>query len=442
MRTMLKSTLRVIGAGAAIAAVVATGTTAVANAAPEVSTATQSPADVSFYTPPSPLPAGNPGDLIRVQNFRTIIGAPSGNGRIPAKAARILYRSVDANGAPIAVSGYVLQSPKPWNGPGPRPVVAYAPGAHGQGDQCAPSRLLQSGATITPGGPMAEIESVITFNLLAKGYTVVSTDFVGLGTPGLHTFGVRLDMAHAVLDSARAVRQMTDVVDPKAKVAIAGYSEGGGAAAAAAEVASTYAPDLPLVGVYAGGTPTDLRKLMAYLDGNRLSAALAYAVNGLEERYPEFKAGFDPLLNATGKSVNAGVARECIVATSFRGRPQTKTWTKSGKSYNQVLAERPDLAKFVDEQNVGGIKPEVPVFLSANPDDPTVPPTQTRELYSKWCALKPESVQFGEYPFPVRLIGASPIGHIAGGITGFEKAFDWLQARFEGKAPVVGCQRS
>ena len=200
MRTMLKSTLRVIGAGAAIAAVVATGTTAVADAAPEVSTATQSPADVSFYTPPSPLPAGSPGDLIRVQNFRTFIGAPSGNGRIPAKAARILYRSVDSVGAPIAVSGYVLQSPKPWNGPGPRPVVAYAPGAHGQGDQCAPSRLLQSGATITPGGPMAEIESVITFNLLAKGYTVVSTDFVGLGTPGLHTFGVRLDMAHAVLD--------------------------------------------------------------------------------------------------------------------------------------------------------------------------------------------------------------------------------------------------
>ncbi|PRC52436.1 triacylglycerol lipase, partial [Mycobacterium sp. ITM-2017-0098] len=53
-----------------------------------------------------------------------------------------MYRSTNARGNPIAVTGTFIAPTDPWTGPGPRPLVSFAVGTNGQGDQCAPSRLL------------------------------------------------------------------------------------------------------------------------------------------------------------------------------------------------------------------------------------------------------------------------------------------------------------
>src|ERR1700755_3416226 len=60
-----------------------------------------------------------------------------------ANAWQILYLSTTVAGAPTAVSGTVLAPAPP--SPGTRPVTAYASGTQGWGDQCAPSREMQSG---------------------------------------------------------------------------------------------------------------------------------------------------------------------------------------------------------------------------------------------------------------------------------------------------------
>jgi hypothetical protein len=432
-----------VAVGVATASVVATATVGIAHAAPApglpAPTPAAAPVDESFYTPPSPLPAGKPGDIIRSQPLPTAIKIPSPSGAIPAKATRIMYLSVDANGAPIAVTGYYLQPTKPWGGPGPRPVVSYAGGLHGQGDQCAASKLLQDGVTFSlPGGPMAEIEQVVTLNLISKGYGVVSSDYMGGGTPGTHTFGNRVDQGHAVIDAARAALKLPDV-SPDAKVAIAGYSQGGGAAASAAELVGTYAPELPVVGIYAGGVPADLLREMNYLDGNRLGGVIGYALNGATYRYPEFKARIDTILSPYGKQTMQQLSGECIVVTSARGKPSTRDWTISRKSFGELVVSDPILSKYVYAQNLGTIKPTVPVLLTSNPDDPTVPVVQGRELYSKWCGKGASSLQYEEIPFPVRFISSSTFGHVAGGISGFQRAFDWIADRFAGKPPVQGC---
>lgn len=59
----------------------------------------------AFSTPPDPLPPGTPGDLIRSEPSRLVL-EPSGQlGAIMATGTRIMYRSTDARGNPMAVTG-------------------------------------------------------------------------------------------------------------------------------------------------------------------------------------------------------------------------------------------------------------------------------------------------------------------------------------------------
>ncbi len=436
-----------------VAAMVAFGATGVlggwrAGAAPlgssgsaETGSGGSSGPNSAFYTPPTgPLPAA--GTLLRTQAMSTFITIPNRAGGIPASATRILYVSTNGLGKRVAVSGYYLQPARRWTGPGPRPLVSYGPGAHGMGDQCAPSRLVASPTLASPGGPMAEIEALITYNLLARGYGVVSTDYIGLGTPGDHTFAMRVDQGDAVIDAARAALQLP-TVDPRTQVALAGYSQGGAATAAAAELIDSYAPDLAkqVVGIYAGGAPTDLRSLLDHLDGQRLGGAIGWAIVGAMALYPDMAQQIPPMLNAEGKRLTNLVRGQCIVATTLIGSPRTSTWTVSGKSIGQLIDETPTLAARVNEQKVGLRAPtDIPILLSSNPVDPTVPVSQGQTLFAEWCAQQPRSLEYRSIAFPV--LGGTPLGHIAGGVAGYNEAYDWLADRFAGKAPASGCLRT
>lgn len=126
-------------------------------------------------------------------------------------------------------------------------------------------------------------------NLLNQGYALAVTDYQGLGTPGEHTYMNRKVQGTAVIDSVRAAQHLTGSgVPDDGPVAFVGYSQGGGGAASAAEMASTYAPELDLRGTFAGAVPADLSAVGANLDGGRYSMFAAYAMSGLA-------AGCDPV---------------------------------------------------------------------------------------------------------------------------------------------------
>ena len=84
----------------------------------------------SFYDPPSPLPPGPPGTLIRTE---PLPHPPAGS-----KAYKILYKSRNIHGGDIAVSGVAIipDAPAPPEG---RPVVAWAHPTTGIARRCAPS---------------------------------------------------------------------------------------------------------------------------------------------------------------------------------------------------------------------------------------------------------------------------------------------------------------
>ncbi len=139
----------------------------------------------AFYTPPDPLPSGQPGDLIRTEPSR-LVPEPSGQlGAFMATGTRIMYRSTDARGNPVAITGTYFEPRNPWPGRGQRPLIAYAPGTEGQGDQRAPSRLFNQGIHFSSGLDITfGYEEMFVATMVSRGFAVVVTDYERLGTPG------------------------------------------------------------------------------------------------------------------------------------------------------------------------------------------------------------------------------------------------------------------
>jgi pimeloyl-ACP methyl ester carboxylesterase len=323
-----------------------------------------------------------------------------------------MYRSTDTHGRPIAITGTVLTPTTAWSGSGPRPIVGYAVGTQGLGDDCAPSKQLAAGF---------EYEGPFIAGLLSRGYGVVVTDYEGLGTPGDHTYVNRLAEAHAVLDAIRAAQRLPEAGLPdNGPVAIAGYSQGGGASAAAAELQPSYAPELHLVGAYAGAVPADLAKVAPPLDGHYAFGFLAFAMVSMNYAYPELN--IPALLNDRGKQLFEQVRTECTVeAIAAHAFTHSATLTNDGRPVTAFLAEEP-YATRVAEQKIGALRPDVPILIVHSALDDIVPYAQDRDMARGWCA-KGVTVQFSTSLVPT---------HVLGALRAFPEAFTWLEGRFAG----------
>ena len=339
-----------------------------------------------FYTPPDPLPPGAPGDLIRTEPSRLVL-EPSGQlGMIMADATRIMYRSTDVHGNPMAVTGTYFEPYNDWPGGGPRPLLVYGPGTQGQGDQCAPSRQFNQGIHWRPFLDLAfNYEELFVSTMVARGFAIVMTDYQGLGTPGLHTYVGRVPQGDAMLDAARAAKRLPDTsLNPDGPLAFWGYSQGGGAAASAAELAPSYAPELNVVGTYAGAPPADLKELFPYADGSVLVGAVGYALNSVMTAYPEHADAIRSKLTPRGEDMLFKVADQCVAETlaKFMFRHLQPYFNED---INQLVNEEPFSSLF-DEQRLGRFKPNAPVMILSNRFDPLVPWTGANQLGRDWCA--------------------------------------------------------
>lgn len=326
------------------------------------------PSGDAFYVPPSPLPAGSPGDVIWYRRAETT--SPLGAVVLAdVDAWQVLYRSTDALGRPDAVSGMVLL-PK-GRRPGTLSVVGFGPGTHGLGDSCAPSRWLRDGV---------DYESLPIGQILDRGWAVALTDYQGLGTPGTHTYMIGRSQGAALLDVVRAARRLPAAnLSGSAPVALYGYSQGGGASGWAAELQPGYAPELPLRGVVAGGTPADLTAVAKDLDGGPGFAFLAMSSAGLDATYPELR--LNAYLNPAGIAAMAEANQVCL----FEALPQYAFDSISDYTTSNPL-ETPAWKARVDQQRLGRKAPAVPVFLAHGMQDEFIPYQQAVQLRRDWCS--------------------------------------------------------
>lgn len=394
----------------------------------------------AFYQPPTTLPSAD-GTLIRTEPLRLALSLPGLDGRpLPGTATRLMYKSTDSNGRPVAVTGAYIEPSAAWKGTGPRPLVAVAPGTMGQGDQCAASMGLEhpivlNGETVSVG-----YEDLAIYRLLASGSAVVVTDYVGLGaTDRLHTYVNRLDGGHALLDAARAARSVTGAsVTSASPVGLFGYSQGGGASASAAELQPTYAPELELAGTYAGAPPANLAKVVEGIDGSALAGALGWSLNGFLQSDPELRAIADAHLNAAGKAALNDLSTMCVGNAIF-GYAFTKStaWTTDGKSVTDIVKSEPKLQTVLDNQRIGRLKPTSPVRLATGTQDDIVPHAQARQLAVDWCR-KGADVTYDAIKLP-NLGDGLLTNHLVPLLTDQGDAISWLTGRLSGKATTSNC---
>jgi secretory lipase len=357
--------------------------------------------DSAFYEPPTPLPAGEPGDLIRSERVDAYL-APG--LRLRARAWRVLYRSTSATGEPTAVSGIVLV-PRGRSG-GPRPLLGYAIGTHGIGDAAAPSRLVPRGL---------DWEAGLMAMCLARGWAVAVTDYQGLGTPGDHTYMVGRTLGPNVLDSMRAARALVPEDLPgDGPAAILGYSEGGAAAAWAAQLQPTYAPDVPLVAVVAGAAAADVETAGPSLDGTFFSFFMAYGGIGYAAAYPELD--LDSYLTPMARE-RIGDLRESTILQAVMMGPR---FMHADELTQPNVLEMPEWRRRLRENRLGTMAPAAPVLLHHARRDQIVSFHHSEGLRRDWQALGAD----------VRLyVTRGGVDHISGAVAGTPVALDWLSRR-------------
>ena len=393
----------------------------------------------TFYNPPADLPAAD-GALIRTEPLPLALSLPGLTGPLPGTATRLMYKSTDSSGGPVAVTGAYIEPSAAWKGSGPRPLVALASGTMGQGDQCAPSLNLQNPITVNTETMSVGYEDLAIYRFLAEGVAVVVTDYTGLGTTDrLHTYVNRLDEAHALLDAVRAARSLPGTsITAASPVGLYGYSQGGGASAAAAELQPSYAPDIKLSGTYAGAPPANLTEVIKGIDGSALVGALGWAINGFLQSDPSLRAIADADVNAAGKAALADLSTMCvgdsILSYAFK---QSTAWTTSGKSLSEVIAGEPRLQATLDAQRIGLLKPAGPVRVATGVRDDIVPHAQARQLAVDWCD---QGANVTYVPIDLPNLGDKLLtNHLVPLLTDQGDAISWLTARLSGEPAGSTC---
>ncbi len=373
-----------------------------------------------FYVPPDPLPVGKPGHVIRAEPMDAYL-VPG--VRIRARAWRILYRSTGATGEPTAVSGTVLVPAGRRNRT--RTLIGYAIGTHGIGDAAAPSRLLPRGL---------EWEAGMIAMLLARGWAVAVTDYQGLGTPGDHAYMVGRALGPNVLDAMRAARTICPGELPaEGPAAIIGYSEGGAAAAWAAQLQPEYAPDVPLVAVAAGAAAANVETAGPSLDGTFFSFFIAYGGIGYAAAYPELD--LDAYLTPMARKGIAALRESSVLQAALFG----PRFIRAADLTQPNVLELPDWRRRLRENRLGQIAPATPVLLHHARRDQIVSFQQSTNLRDDWRHLGAD----------VRLyVTRGGVDHISGAVAGTPIAVDWISRRLQaqsrgamaGPAAVSGVQ--
>ena len=356
--------------------------------------------------------SGEPGSIVSSapSEFKITGGLPTNT-----EAWRVEYASTNATGEENTVSGMVIV---PDDGKTePRPLVTYAVGTVGMGDNCAPSATSPRGETT---------ESILINNALLRGWAVAVTDYEGLGTPGDHTYTVGRAAGSAMLDAARAAQRLPEArqmgVSEESPVGIMGYSQGGQASAWAAEMHGSYAPDLDVKGTASGGVPADLRKVSEHINGGDKAGFLLMSAIGHDAVYPELK--LESYLNDEGRKLTTMTKDACLDEILSEG---------AGKRIEDVTTsnplERPEWKKRIGENKLGTKSPDHPLYVYHGKQDQTIPYELGTGLRSDWCA-RGNTVEFTSYPL---------LDHVPTAALGSGPAMDWLGDRFDGKPAESDC---
>jgi pimeloyl-ACP methyl ester carboxylesterase len=348
-----------------------------------------------FYEVPDPLPEGEPGQLIRVQE----VGDADG-----MRTVRVMYHSRDSQDRDRAVTGVVTHpvGDAPEDG---WPIVATAPGTIGLASTCAISRQ---------GNPVG------TFGVEGIG---VLTDYIGMGPPGeTQAYLSRKSEGHSVLDGARAARQLL-AGDASDRLLVFGHSQGGHGAQSAHELAGDYAPELQLLGTVSGAPAAMFDRSYGAIDDIVSSIVMTMGLYGVATDHPEV----DPAdyLGAEALELESVLDTACLdeviqtfvpVALSDGYWAQDPATTEPARSV--LLAN-----------DVGNVAVDAPLLLISGTADERVVHARVMDLFERLCEV-------GQVTELIVLEGANHGNEVPRAQQQIE---DWFAARLAGEPASNSC---
>ena len=363
-----------------------------------------------FYATPRTVP-DEPGRLIRAEPFTRAV--PDG-----ARAWRILYTTTDHAGEPSVASGIVVV---PATGEGDWPVIDWAHGTTGFAQHCAPSLLpepFESGALF------------VADEIVQRGWALVATDYIGLGTTGPHPYLIGVPSAHAVLDARRAASELSGARLGDRTV-VWGHSQGGGAALWTGALADDYAPDLPLSGVVAlapASDPLALIDALTEVPGGSIFASFAVAAYTSiydDVTFREYvRPGVEPIVRT--------LSRRCLSEPGV----VVSILTSLGLSTDpEIFASDPTSGPLGTrlEQNAAPATVSAPLLIGQGGDDTLVRPGAQRAFVEGLCASG-QRLEYAVYE------GRGHIPLVERGSPAIADVFAWTAARFAGEPVDDGCR--
>lgn len=357
-----------------------------------------------FYTPPAPLPSGEPGTLIASEELTANV--PAG-----ARAWRVMYLTTGLEGEPIAVTGIIAAPAAPTDEL--RPVIAWAHGTLGVQSACGTGHLPD---------PFVAIPEVA--RMMQEGYVLAATDYPGLGTPGVHPYLFGDVAAASVLDSVRAARQLdTGAGD---RYAVWGHSQGGHSTLWTAQKAAGYAPELELVGAAAIAPAADLQGILDASMETRFGAMLvSMALYSWSANFP-------------GASLEAAVSPQSLEQVTRTARLCTTTPAALLLAARDLVPPStflPEDLSTIDgfddfmEQNTPAGSIDVPLFIAHGTADQIIPFEGSVNEAARRCAAG-EDVELARYPAAdhIQVLDYSSVGVIG-----------WIEDRFAGRPASSNC---
>lgn len=363
----------------------------------------------AFYDPPNTEASGN-GVLLRAEPFTRAIPDD-------ARAWRILYTTTRVEGVPAVASAIVLAARQVPDGP--RPVIAWAHGTTGVARPCAPSLLdnpLSAGAT-----PVLD-------QIIANGWVLVATDYVGLGTSGPHPYLIGEGEARSVLDAVLAARQM-DELSMEDRTVVWGHSQGGHAALWTGILAPQYAPDVNVIGVAALAPASDLVKLADEMHDDPVNRILqSYIVRAYSETYPSVR--FNDYIRPEARTIVREVAGRCL------SEPSTLISIAVGLPLDGPIYSRNPVTGPLGDQltaNVPAAPIEAPLLVAQGGSDTLILASMQEQYVAGLCAAG-QRLEYRTYE------GQGHVDLVEANSPLIPDLIRWTEDRLAGLEQPAGCQ--
>lgn len=302
-------------------------------------------------------------------------------------AYRQVYGTVDQHGRPaVATSAIFLPHGTPP--PGGWPVIAWAHGTTGLGDDCTPSAL-----------PRSERDARYLGHWLGRGYAVVASDYAGLGTPGLMSYLNGPATARGIVDSVRAAHDTELPLAPR--WALVGQSQGAGAAlnTAARATALSAGSGLDYRGVVATGAPANIEMIFQWAGPGfppfplptALNVYALYILAGFRDLHPELH--IDDMLTPRGREFVDAATVQC-----YADLHRSVGDFQASQALNRPLQTIPEVYRLLKEyMGTPATGYDRPVFLGQGLLDVDVPAPSALSLAAEMTVHR-QPLELHVYP--------------------------------------------